>query len=135
MINVNRVVITGNLTRDPELRQLPAGQSVCALRVAVNTRKKEADGTWAEKPNYFDATVWGAAGENCARYLTRGRPVAIDGRLDWREWETDDGQKRQAVQIVADNVQFLGGGDTSEPPRAAVSPQAPPPVSEDVIPF
>ncbi len=110
--NLNRVVITGNLTRDPELRSLSSGTSVCSLRIASNTRRKDnATGEWADKPNYFDVTVWGAQGENCARFLSKGRPVAIDGRLDWREWETPEGQKRQAVQIVADSVQFLGGRD------------------------
>ena len=108
--NINRVIITGNLTSDPELRSLPSGSSVCKLRVACNTRKKDASGEWVDKPNYFDITVWGAQGENCARYLAKGRPVAIDGRLEWREWETPEGGKRQAVDIVADSVQFLGGG-------------------------
>jgi single-strand DNA-binding protein len=110
--NLNRVVITGNLTRDPELRSLPSGTSVCSLRVACNTRRKDnSTGEWVDKPNYFDVTVWGAQGENCARYLSKGRPVAIDGRLEWREWENQEGQKRQAVEIIADSVQFLGGRD------------------------
>ena len=86
--NINRVVLTGNLTRDPELRSLPSGMSVCSLRLAVNTRRKDASGDWEDKPNYFDVTVWGAQGENCAQYLSKGRPVALDGRLEWREWET-----------------------------------------------
>jgi single-strand DNA-binding protein len=110
--NINRVIITGNLTRDPELRSTSGGTSVCSLRVAVNTRRKDASGEWVDKPNYFDVTVWGAQGENCARYLSKGRPVAVDGRLEWREWEAQDGSgKRQAVQIVADSVQFLGSRD------------------------
>ena len=111
--NINRVVLTGNLTSDPELRSLPSGTSVCKLRVACNTRRKDnATGEWVDKPNYFDVTVWGAQGENCARYLSKGRPVAIDGRLEWREWEASDGSgKRQAVDIIADSVQFLGGRD------------------------
>jgi single-strand DNA-binding protein len=110
--NINRVVLTGNLTRDPELRSLPSGMSVCSLRVACNTRRKNnATGEWEDKPNYFDVTVWGAQGENCARFLSKGRPVAIDGRLEWREWDTQDGQKRQAIDIIADAVQFLGGRD------------------------
>jgi single-strand DNA-binding protein len=110
--NINRVVLTGNLTTDPELRSLPSGTSVCRLRIACNTRRKDgATGEWVDKPNYFDVTVWGAQGENCARYLSKGRPVAIDGRLEWREWEAQDGAKRQSVEIVADAVQFLGGRD------------------------
>ncbi|MDP9227886.1 MAG: single-stranded DNA-binding protein [Actinomycetota bacterium] len=113
--NINSVVVTGNLTRDPELRSTPSGTSVCKLRVAVNSRRKDgASGEWIDKPNYFDVTVWGAQGENCANYLSKGRPVAVQGRLDWREWETQDGQKRQAVEIIADSVQFLGSrGDNN----------------------
>jgi single-strand DNA-binding protein len=111
--NVNVVVITGNLTRDPELRHTGGGTAVCDLRVAVNSRRKDQSGNWVDKPNYFDVTVWGAQGENCANYLSKGRPVAVEGRLDWREWEAKDGGKRQAVQIVANTVQFLGSRDGS----------------------
>jgi single-strand DNA-binding protein len=106
--NINVVAITGNLTRDPELRSTPGGTSVCKLRVAVNSRRKDQSGQWVDKPNYFDVTVWGAQGENCANYLSKGRPVAVEGRLDWREWEAQDGSKRQAVEIIANSVQFLG---------------------------
>jgi single-strand DNA-binding protein len=109
--NINRVLVTGNLTKDPELRSTPSGTSICKLRIAVNSRRKDASGQWVDKPNYFDVTVWGAQGENCAQYLQKGRGVAIDGRLDWREWDATDGSgKRQAVEIIADTVQFLGGG-------------------------
>ena len=107
--NINRVVLTGNLTRDPELRSTPSGTSVCSLRVACNTRRKDASGEWVDKPNYFDVTVWGRQGENAAQYLEKGRPIAVDGRLEWREWEDQNGNKRQAVDIIADSVQFLGG--------------------------
>ena len=107
--NINRVVLTGNLTRDPELRSTPSGTSVCSLRVACNTRRKDASGDWVDKPNYFDVTIWGKQGENAAQYLEKGRPVAIDGRLEWREWQDKEGNKRQSVDIIADSVQFLGG--------------------------
>jgi single-strand DNA-binding protein len=110
--NLNVVAMTGNLTRDPELRTLPSGTSVCDMRIACNTRRKNgASGEWEDKPNYFDVKVWGAQGENCARFLSKGRPVAVQGRLEWREWESQDGQKRQAIDIIADSVQFLGGRD------------------------
>jgi single-strand DNA-binding protein len=110
--NINRVIVTGNLTRDPELRSLSNGNSVCGMRIAVNTRRKDPQtGDWMDKPNYFDVTVWGAQGENCARYLSKGRPVAVDGRLEWREFTDRDGNQRQAVDIIADTVQFLGGRD------------------------
>jgi single-strand DNA-binding protein len=107
--SINSVVIVGNLTRDPELRATPSGTSVCSLRVAVNDRVKDATtGEWGDKPNYFDVDVFGGQGERCAQYLAKGRQVGVAGRLRWREWETQDGQKRQAVSIMADNVQFIG---------------------------
>jgi single-strand DNA-binding protein len=114
MASINRVVLVGNLTRDPELRHTPSGTAVCSLRLAVNTRRKDETGQWVDKPNYFDVTVWGAQGERCAQYLAKGRPVAIDGRLEWREWEAQDGGKRQAVEVVADSVQFLGSREGGE---------------------
>jgi len=113
--NINRVVLTGNLTRDPELRSTPSGTPVCGLRVACNTRRKDASGNWVDKPNFFDVTVWGAQGENCANYLSKGRPIALDGRLEWREWEAKDGSgKRQSIDIIADSVQFLGSREGGE---------------------
>ena len=144
--NINRVVLVGNLTRDPEMKHLPSGTALCSLRIAVNTRRKDESGQWTDKPNYFDVSVWGAQGESCAQYLAKGRPVAIDGRLEWREWEASDGSgKRQAVEIVADNVQFLGsrgdgdgGGGGSFVPAgtaqqgAADFPSSP---TDDDIPF
>jgi single-strand DNA-binding protein len=113
--NINVVVITGNLTKDPELRHTGGGTAVCELRVAVNSRRKNGQtGEWEDKPNYFDVVVWGAQGENCSNYLAKGRPVAVEGRLDWSEWEAKDGSgKRQKVQIVANSVQFLGSRDGS----------------------
>ena len=118
MANINRVVLVGNLTRDPELRHTPSGTAVCKLRVAVNTRQKnQATGEWGDKPNYFDVTVWGNQAESCSQFLTKGRPISIDGRLDWREWDAQDGTKRQAVEIIAETVQFLGSrqdGDFAE---------------------
>ena len=112
--NINRVVLVGNLTRDPEMKHLPSGTALCSLRIAVNTRRKDESGQWTDKPNYFDVSVWGNQGESCEQYLAKGRPVAIDGRLEWREWEAQDGSKRQAVEVVAESVQFLGGRQDSE---------------------
>ena len=123
--NLNVVVVTGNLTRDPELRSLPSGTSVCKLRVAVNSRRKDqASGEWVDKPNYFDVTVWGAQGENCATYLSKGRPVAVEGRLDWREWEAQDGSKRQSVEIIANSVQFLGSRDEGAGGGNGIAPRS-----------
>jgi single-strand DNA-binding protein len=108
--NINRVVLVGNLTRDPEMKHLPSGTALCSLRIAVNTRRKDETGQWTDKPNYFDVSVWGNQGESCAQYLAKGRPVAIDGRLEWREWEATDGSgKRRQSRSSPDNVQFLGG--------------------------
>ncbi len=107
--NINRVVLVGNLTADPELRHTGGGTPVCGLRIAVNGRKRDESGNWVDKPNYFTVSVFGNQAENCAQYLAKGRPVAIDGRLDWREWQAQDGSKRQTVEIIADSVQFLGG--------------------------
>ena len=149
MANINRVVLVGNLTRDPELRHTPSGTAVCKLRLAVNTRQKDgATGQWTDKPNYFDVTVWGAQGENCARFLSKGRPVAIDGRLEWREWQDKEGNKRQSVDIIADSVQFLGSREDGGNGGGRFTPQSDVPVdtsdlqpaptgggSDDDIPF
>ena len=112
--NINRVVLVGRLTHDPELRTLPSGGGVCSLRVACNRRRRDAEGEYREYPNYFDVTAFGTLGENVDRYLRRGSHVAIDGRLEWREWETPEQQRRQAVSIVADTVEFLEGPGGSE---------------------
>lgn len=108
--NINRVVLVGRLTADPELRALPTGTTVCNLRIACNGVRKSSDGEYVEKPNFFNVSVYGAQGESVHRYMSRGGRVAVDGRLEWREWETAEGLKRQTVEIVADSVQFLDGG-------------------------
>jgi len=107
-MNINRVVLTGNLTRDPEVRTTPNNLTICKLGLAVNGRRKNGEGVWEEKANFFNVTVFGKQGENCGQYLKKGRPVAIDGRLEWSQWE-QEGQKRSSIDIIADNVQFLGG--------------------------
>jgi single-strand DNA-binding protein len=112
---INRVVLVGRLTRDPELRALPSGTSVCGLRIACNSSRVDPDGEWIERPNYFDVTVYGPSAESVSQYTHKGSRVGVDGRLEWREWETDEAQKRQAVSIVADTVQFLDGpGDRGD---------------------
>jgi single-strand DNA-binding protein len=114
---IAHVTLVGNLTRDPELRQTPGGTPVCQLGVAVNSSYKDSSGQWMEKPNFFDVVVWGTQGENCARYLAKGRQVAVDGRLDQRSWDAQDGTKRSKVEIIADTVMFIGGqgGEVREP--------------------
>jgi single-strand DNA-binding protein len=106
--NINHVVLTGRLTSDPDLQALPSGRSVCHLRVAVNARRRDQNGEWGEKPNFFNVIVYGPPGENVAKYMYKGRAVAVDGHLDWRAWETQDGRNASAVSIIANTVQFLG---------------------------
>ena len=145
--NINRVVLVGNLTRDPELRHTPGGTPVCSLRIAVNSRRRDESGQWTDKPNYFSVSVFGNQAASCAQYLSKGRPVAIDGRLDWREWQAQDGAKRESVEVIADRVQFLGsrdgggdfgggGGGNQFVPAGAGSEHADfPAATDDDIPF
>jgi single-strand DNA-binding protein len=115
-ITINRVVLVGRLTRDPELRSLPSGRSVCGLRIACNSSRRDAEGNVSERPNYFDVSAFGAWAESVCRFTRKGSRVGIDGRLEWREWESSDQQRRQAVSVVADVVQFLDspGGAAEE---------------------
>lgn len=105
----NQVVLMGNLTRDPELRNTPNGQSVCNFSLALNRSYKGSDGEWQEATDYVDVVAWGTLGERVAQYLTKGRPALVNGRLQSRSWE-QDGQKRNKVEVIAQDVTFLGGG-------------------------
>jgi single-strand DNA-binding protein len=150
--NLNTVAITGNLTRDPELRSLPSGTAVCRMRVAYNRRERNGStGNWDSRANYINVDVFGGRAETCAKFLSKGSGVGVTGQLRWREWEASDGSKREETAINADNVQFLdsaGGatGDGEEPiglgDDSAPAPPAPvasEPVAaaagEDDIPF
>jgi single-strand DNA-binding protein len=104
---INRVVLVGRLTRDPELRPLRSGLKVCNLRIACNSARRDSEGEFYDKPNYFDVNVFGASAKSVDRYTRKGSRVGIDGRLEWREWETADRQRRQAVSVVADTVLFM----------------------------
>ncbi len=106
----NQVVLMGNLTRDPELRQTPNGQNVCSFSLALNRSYKGADGTWQEATDFIDVVAWGPLGERVAQYLSKGRPCLVNGRLQSRSWE-QEGQKRSKVEVVAQDVTFLGGGE------------------------
>jgi single-strand DNA-binding protein len=139
MGNINRIVLTGGLTRDPELRETPAGASVTTLRLAFSTLRK-VDGEWQERSNYIDVEVWGVLAENAVTYLSRGRQIAVDGRLEWSEYESANGARIQVHRVVADSVQYLAGdvrreqapgrpdvdpdGQADEPPVRASSRQA-----------
>ena len=102
--SINTVVVSGNLTRDPELRSLPSGTTVCELGIAVNERNKNPQtNEWEDRPNYFDVTVWGGMGEWAARSLQKGAGVTIEGRLRWEQWERE-GEKRSKIKIVANSL-------------------------------
>lgn len=132
MANFNRVILMGNLTRDPELRYIPNGSAVANLRMAINRTYKSQSGEQKEEVTYVGVVVWGKQAEACAEYLSKGSPVFVEGRLQSRQWETEDGQKRSVLEAVADRVQFLGrkreeGGGTEE----AAAPSA----ADEDIPF
>ena len=123
----NQVTLMGNLTRDPDLRQIPSGQNVCSFSLALNRSFKGSDGSWQEATDYVDVVAWGPLGERVAQYVTKGRPVLVTGRLQSRQWE-QDGQKRSKLEVIALDVTFLGGrGDDggnsnyggSEAPRSS----------------
>jgi single-strand DNA-binding protein len=120
MGSINRIVLTGGLTRDPVLRETPGGASVTTLRVAFTTLRK-VDGEWQERPNYIDVELWGLHAENAATYLSKGRQIAVDGRLDWTEYEGASGTRVQLHRVVADSVQYLGGNGRREGRSAAES--------------
>lgn len=141
--NINSVVLVGNLTKDPELRHTPAGTAVTTLRLAVNDRVKRGE-EWQDAAYYFDVTVWGRDAENCAQYLAKGRPVGVQGKLTWREWDAQDGTKRQSVEVTANTVQFLGGRDGGDGGGGQFVPQGggqqqqpdfPSSAADDDIPF
>ena len=106
--SLNKVFLLGNLTRDPELRHTAQGTSVATFGIAVNRTYRGNDGENKTEVSFFNIVVWGKIGENCAKFLSKGRPVLIEGRLQNRSYETQDGQKRTVTEIIADNVQFLG---------------------------
>jgi len=131
MASFNKVLLMGNLTRDPELRFTSNGSALAKFGLAVN-RKYKAGEEWKEEVCFVDITVWGKQAENCAEYLSKGRPVFIDGRLQFSTWETDDGQKRNKLEVVANSVQFLGQGGGGKPGMQPDMEDAP---VKDDIPF
>ena len=138
-MGINRVNITGNLTRDPELRSTAGGMSVLKLGVAVNDRRKnQSTGEWEEHPNFVDVTVFGARAEALSRFLSKGAKVAIEGKLRWSQWENPQGEKRSKLEVVADEIEFMssrdgGGGSGSIP--AGPSVDASPDHDGEEIPF
>lgn len=108
MANLNKVFLIGNLTRDPELRYTPGGTAVANLGIAVNRKFKDSSGELKEEVCFLTVTVWDKQAEACCQYLTKGRPVFVEGVLQSRFWETPEGQKRSAIDVRAERVQFLG---------------------------
>lgn len=134
-MSINRVVVSGNLTRDPELRSTPAGTPVLALGIAVNDRRKNQEsGQWEDVPNFFDVSIFGARAEALSRFLSKGSKVTIEGRLRWHSWENPQGEKRSKVDIVADEIEFMssrdggGGGSYAAPEPSSAE-------AGDEIPF
>lgn len=133
---INSVVVSGNLTRDPELRQ--AGSSpVLQMRLAVNDRRKNPQTEqWEDVPNYFDVIVWGARGESLSRILTKGSKITVSGKLRWSEWQNQDGDKRSKVEIVAADVDLAAPGQQSANSAYSDAPRPPAhSISEEDIPF
>ena len=144
--DINRVTLVGRLTRDPELRHLPSGSPVLEMGLAVNGRQQDSGGNWVDKPNFFDVKVYGNQAEFLSQYLQKGRRVGVDGRLDWRSWEAQDGSKRSKVDVVAQTVQFLdsrqdgegggsGGGYIPPDAQPASGSDFPTSPTDDDIPF
>ncbi len=121
----NQVILMGNLTRDPELRTTPNGTSVCGFSLALNRSYKNADGDWQEATDFIDVVAWGALGERVTQYLSKGRAALVSGRLQQRTWE-QDGQKRSKVEVVANDVTFIGGPGGGAAAATAVDETAEP---------
>jgi len=124
MASYNRVILLGNLTRDPEMKYLPSGMAVTDLGLAVNDRRKNANGEWVEEAVFVDVTLWGRTAEIASEYLNKGAPVFIEGRLKFDTWQTNDGQKRSKLRVVCDRMQLLGG------PRGGGAPAGRPAASQ-----
>ena len=126
-MSINRVVLTGNLTKDAELKQTSGGMAIVKMRLAVNDRRKNAStGQWEDSPNFIDVTMFGSRGEAVSRFLSKGKQIAVEGKLRWHEWESAAGEKRSGIEVVADDIELLGGrGEGGSAPRASVSAAEP----------
>ena len=161
MGSVNKVILVGNLGSDPELKYTPSNRPVCHLSIATNEVWKDKSGQKQEKTEWHRVNVWGESAENCSKFLTKGRMVYVEGRLQTRSWDDKDGKKRYSTDVVAERVVFLGGGgpgaenvggggggarrsggarhgwgeEAQQPPAEPADPGAPPPAGDDEIPF
>jgi single-strand DNA-binding protein len=132
--DLNTFAITGRLVRDPELKSIPSGTALCELSVAVNESVKKND-EWTQYAHYFDVVVWGRQGESCAQYLAKGRQVAIKGTLRQNRWETQEGQKRSKVVLVAERVVFIGSKPEGQQTAQAPTSESDPYGDDASIPF
>ena len=125
-MSINRAIVSGNLTRDPELTATPSGTQVLHVGVAVNDRvKNQRTGEWEDRPNYLDCVVFGKRAESLSRILRKGAKVAVEGRLRQSRWETQDGQKRSKVEIVVDEVELMSARQAGQGPQGAYQPSQP----------
>ena len=138
-MSINRVMISGNLTRDPELRSTPGGMAVLNMGVAVNDRRKnQQTGEWEDYPNFIDCAMFGSRAEAISQYLSKGQKVAIEGKLRYRSWESQQGEKRSKVEVVIDEIEFMssrGEGSGGGGGRTFAAPATPDLPSDDEIPF
>ncbi len=134
--SINRVVLTGGLTRDPELRSTGSGMSVLSMRLAFSTRgKNPQSGQWEDMPNYIDVTMFGDRAERLAPHLKKGSSIGVDGKLRWREWETQSGEKRQAIEVIADDIEFIGGRSEQVSQEGNAAPAGIEDLGGEEIPF
>ena len=138
----SKVIIMGNITRDPELRSTPSGTQVCSFSVAVNRNYRDSSGEQKDNVSFFDCSAWGKSGEIIAQYAKKGSGILVSGRLDQRSWEDKEGQKRSRVEIVVEDFNFVGGGNsdggsfgggTKSTSNAAATDVAPDDISDDPI--
>jgi single-strand DNA-binding protein len=140
LMSFNRIILVGNLGRDPELRYTPQGTPVCSFSLATNERRKDRSGEMQDQTTWFRVTLWGRQAETASQYLQKGRPVYIEGRLRVEEWTDRDGKPRQTLEVTATDMQFIGGNRSEEPAAeraasAAAGPSEPPDLTDEDIPF
>lgn len=142
-MSLNKVMLIGNLGATPELKHLPSGQAVCEMRIATNEKWTDKQGQKQERVEWHRIVIWGKMGENCAKYLDKGRQCYVEGRIQTRTWDDKEGKKHYMTEIVAQQVTFLGGGKSSsgeappprEDPGSGGMPVDDAPVNDDDIPF
>ena len=148
-MSLNRVMLMGNLGADPELRYTQSQAPVCTMRIATTERRKGQDGQWTDYTDWHTVVAWGKTAENCSQYLQKGRQIFVEGRLQTRKWQDQTGNNRYTTEVVASNVQFIGGrggegkpaagengaASYDAPPSDSLPPAAPVPFDDDDIPF